>query len=173
MKHKMPISYLLIVGQVCLIVDVLYIFANRLINKQFLFRVTETHLWNQVILAAILLYSLYHFIRIKKASITMRKAAGQQREIKSKRIEMLIFSLMVSLIFYCLFYTVPMRKYIPILAESLLYYGNTLLQLLLLIRLISSDDEVNKTFIQSKQKYAGAGAFTGLLIFYIYFVLTN
>jgi L-asparagine transporter-like permease len=134
-------------------------------------RATETHLWFQFIISVILLYAVYHFIRIIKISTKMRKAAREQREAKSKRIEVLIFTLMLALVFSSLFYTVPYKYYFPSHLEYSVYLFNSIFQLLLLISMITSHAESNEKIIKKKQRYAATGAGTGLLMFYIYIQL--
>ena len=101
----------------------------------------------------------------------MRKAAREQREAKSKRIELLILTLMGTLIFFSLFYTVPLRVYVPSFIEYTVYLCNSALQFFLLITLINSRDGSSEKLSRSKQRYAITGAGVGLLLFYIYFQL--
>ena len=103
----------------------------------------------------------------------MRKAAGLKKEVKSKRIQLLILFLMSSLVFYSLFYTVPMNKYVPSAYQTIAYYINSFTQFLLLISLVGSHEIASQEFVKSKQKYAGVGAAMGLLTFYVYFQFIN
>lgn len=103
----------------------------------------------------------------------MRKEAGKKREIKSKRIELLMLFLMISLIFHSLYFTVPMSKYHPSFYEQIIYYIMAFLQFIMLVTLVSSHEGVSEDFAKSKQKYAGVGALSGLILFYAYFALLN
>ncbi len=101
----------------------------------------------------------------------MRQAAREQREAKSKRVEIMVFGLMLSLVFYSLFYTVPFRYYYPTNFEYIVYYVNSFIQLLLLISLISAHAKTNDNIMKKKQRYAAFGAGFGLLLFYVYLQL--
>jgi len=145
----------------------------HLYTYDILLKSSKVHLWLQLILTIALSYCLYHFVRVTKISSKMRKVAREQREANSKRIEMLIFVLMLTLIFFALFYTAPFRRYYPSSLEYVVYLYNSFFELLLLISIISSHEHVTKKFIQTKQKYAGVGAAAGLVLFYIYFQLIS
>lgn len=173
MKYRLLLSYVLSVIQLLLIVIALYFVSMMAFEGKFILRAMKYHYWIEVALSLFLLYSLFHFARTSKASSKMRKAAGVQKEVKSKRIQVLIFFLMLSLIFYSLFYTVPMIKYIPFTLQGIVYYLNSMLEFLLLIALVGSHEDASVDFVKSKQKYAGVGAAFGLTLFYIYFQLIN
>lgn len=138
-------------------------------NHGMMLRSVKVHLYLQLVIAAVVLYGIYHFIRIKKVALAMRKAPGEQREIKSKRIEILIFGLLLALLFISLFYTVPGRRYNTNLLEDIVYLTNLGLEFLMLASLFSSHNEANRAYIKSKQRYAIAGGIAGLLIYYTYY----
>lgn len=136
-----------------------------------LLKPVKVHLLIQTLLIISLTYTTSHFIKIIKLSSKMRKAAREQRESNSKRIEMLIFALTLSIVFASIFYTAPFRKYYPTSIEYGVYFYNTIVQLLLLITLMGTDTHMSKEFIKKKQTYAGVGAASGVLLFYIYIQL--
>jgi hypothetical protein len=173
LKNKLYLAYTLGAGQVLSLITTIYLVFHQKLTYKLLFRSTEVHFWFQFLIAVILLYTVYHFIRIINISLKMRKVAREQREAKSKRIELLILTLMFAFIFYALFYTVPFRYYFPSDWEYFVYFFNSLLMLLMLISLISSHAEASKDFIKAKQKYAGIGAVAGFLSFYIYIQLIS
>ncbi len=172
MSNKLILSKTLGVGLVASLTTSLYMFYHHQAKYKLLFKSTEVHLWFQLIIGAIVIYCLYHFVRIAKVSSKMRKAAQEQREAKSRRFELLIFALMLSLLFFSLFYTVPGVKYYPTSLEYGVYLFNSFLELLLLISVISSHAEASKTFIMKKQKYAITGAVSGILLFYVYYQIS-
>ncbi len=173
MKSKLILAYALLLGQIVLLATSAYMFYYHLSINNILFKATKVHLSIQIILCIGLIYSLHHFIRVIKISSKMRKAAREQREAKSKRIEVLVYALMTALIFTSLFYTVPFRRYVPLTIEYGIYIFNSVLQLLMLISLISAHAESSEEFSKSKQKYAATGAASGLLLFYVYFQLIS
>lgn len=136
-----------------------------------LLRGIKVHLYLQFIIGAILLYGIYHFIRIKKIASKMRKAASQQRVVKSKRIEILIFGLLLALLFFSLFYTVPGRRYNTQTWEDAVYLINLVLAFFMLTSLFSTVNEAEKKSVKSKQQYAIAGGIAGLLLYYVYYQL--
>ena len=172
MSNK-TLAFCLSAGQIILIALAVAVPLMQWYWQDLVFKATETHMWLQFVLAILLAYSASRYSRTTNKSQKMRRAAGTTKEIKSKRIELLIFSIMVSVVFYVMFYIVPMRKYSPESWEWVIYLLNTLLAFLLLIRLVSSHDTAGLEFIKSKQKYAGAGALAGLGCFLFYYVQLN
>ncbi|MEQ8926828.1 MAG: hypothetical protein RLO81_13495 [Fulvivirga sp.] len=173
MKNKPWLSYLLLISQAGVLLGALTVFINSHISYTIIYRTVKYHVAIEVVLSVFLIYSVRHYILTVRASSVMRKEAGKKREIKSKRIELLIFFLMISLIFHSLFMTVPMNKYLLSTIEWVLMLINCLLQFIMLIKLISTHEGVSEDFVKSKQKYAGVGAFFGLALFYTYFILLN
>lgn len=173
MKNRFLLSYALGVIQLLILSIGIYLLMERSIEGKYILRAMKYHLWFEIGISILISYSLFHFIRTVKASAKMRKAAGLQKEVKSKRIQLLILFVMTGMVYYSLFYTVPMNKYIPGRLQSILYYTNSFLQFLLLISLIGSHESASEEFIKSKQKYAGVGAACGLALFYTYFQLIN
>ena len=173
MKNLLYKSYALGVGQLASALVAVYMLFLHKIKYDMVLKTIEVHLGFQFFLSILLSYGLYHFIRITKISSKMRKAAREQREANSRRIEVLIFMLMMTLIFFALFYTAPYRRYYPSSLEYGVYLYNSFFELLLLISIISSQAHVTKKFIQAKQKYAGVGAAVGLVLFYIYYQLIS
>lgn len=167
-KQKPLLAYLTAAGQIIGLIVLALTYFGKLFNEEIIFKSTKTHSLFQIGFAALLIYSLYHFIRIKKESSKMRVAARQQKEAKSKRIQFLIFSLITSVMFWSLFYTVPVSKYTASLWEHAVYIVNGVLQLLLLITVINSTDESSKEFHRSKQRYALVGIVWGVVLFYLY-----
>lgn len=172
MSNK-TLAYSLLLGQIILIILAALIPVMQWFKQDLVFKATETHMWLQFILAVILAYGLSRYTTTADKTKKMRKAAGTRKEIKSKRIELLIFAIMVSIVFYSLFYLVPMRKYMAEPWEWLIYLLNSALSLLILIRLVSSHESMGLDFVKSKQKYAGAGALAGLGCFLFYYLQLN
>ncbi len=165
------LAYSLIVGQLVSILMAGYmVYVNHSLYSVLLSS-TRVHLWVQVLINLLLIYFTFHLIRILNISSKMRQAAREQREAKSKRVEMMVFGLMLSLVFYSLFYTVPFRYYYPTYLEYTVYYVNSFIQLLLLINLISTHSKTNDNIMKRKQRYAAFGAGFGLVLFYIYLQL--
>jgi hypothetical protein len=171
LKNKIALSCILVAGLISSLGTSIFMFYDHSTRYNLLFRSTKVHLWYQIMIGLFLLYCIYHFVRIAKLSSKMRKAAQEQREAKSRRFELLIFALMLSLLFHSLFYTVPGMKYYPTSWEYGIYLFNSFLQLLLLISVISSHAEASEAFIKKKQKYAITGAVSGILLFYVYYQL--
>ena len=171
MKNLLVKSYVLAVGQLASILVVVYMVFIHKMRYDILLNTIEVHLGLQLLLSLFLSYGLFHFIRVVKISSKMRKAAQEQREANSKRIELLVFTLMMMLIFSALFYTTPFRKYYPTHLEYVVYYYNSLVELILLISIIGADNHTSQKFIKTKQKYAGVGAASGLVLFYVYYQL--
>jgi hypothetical protein len=169
MRNKIVLAYVLTLGLLASLATSLYMFYDHYSAYNLLFRSTKVHLWCQVIIGVFLLYCVYHFVRISKLSSKMRKAAQEQREAKSRRFELLIFALMLSLLFHSLFYTVPGVKYATTTWEFGVHLFNSLLELLLLISVISAHAEASASFAKKKQKYAITGAVLGILLFYVYY----
>lgn len=144
---------------------------DHLYKFDILLKPVKVHLAIQLLLALVLLYATHRFIRIIKLSSQMRKAAREQRESNSKRIETLIFVLTMSIVFASLFYTAPIRRYYPSSVEYVVYFYNTFVQLLLLISVMGTNTHTSKEFIRKKQTYGGVGAVSGALLFYIYIQL--
>jgi hypothetical protein len=141
------------------------------VRYDILLNTIEVHLALQFLLSLFLSYGLYHFVRIVKLSSKMRKVAQEQREANSQRIELLVFILMVILVFFALFYTSPFRRYYPTYLEYTVYFYNSLLELILLISIIGTDNHTSKKFVKTKQLFAGVGALIGLILFYVYYQL--
>ncbi|QSE98479.1 hypothetical protein [Fulvivirga lutea] len=173
MKNKPWLSYLLFVSQAAVLSTSLIVLISNYFSYSIIYRTIRYHVGIEVVLSLLLLYSIRHYINTIRASSSMRKEAGKKREIKSKRIELLIFFLMISLLFHSLFITVPMNKYLPSTIEWGLLLSNCLLQFIMLIKLISSHEGVSEDFVKSKQRYAGTGALLGLALFYTYFIILN
>lgn len=173
MKNILFKAYALIIGQLMSLLLTVYMVIYHLYTYNILLKATKVHLWLQLILSMILIYALYHFIRVIKISSKMRKAAQEQREANSKRVEVLVFTLMMILLFSSLFYTAPYRRYFPTYLEYAVYFYNSFFQLLLLISVVTTHTHVTDKFIKTKQKYAGVGAAFGLVLFYIYVQLIS
>lgn len=171
MKNLLLKSYVLAIGQLASILIAAYMIILHKIRYDILLKTIEIHLGLQLLLSIFLSYGLYHFIRVIKISSKMRKAAQEQREANSKRIELLVFTLMMILIFSALFYTTPFRRYYPTNMEYAVYFYNSLVELILLISIIGTDNHTSQKFIKTKQKYAGVGAISGLVLFYVYYQL--
>jgi hypothetical protein len=170
-KNNLFKAYALIVGQLMSLILTAYMVGYHLYTYNIVLNAAKVHLWLQFLLTIFLSYSLYHFVRVTKISSKMRKAAREQKESNSKRIELLIYALTLSIVFASIFYTAPFRKYYPSSIEYGVYFYNTILQLLLLISLMGTDNHLSKDFIKKKQTHAGAGAASAVLLFYIYFQL--
>lgn len=173
LKKENLLYYFLGLSQLAVLMSSLLTFINRYVNYPIIYKSAKYHLNIDIILSLLVLYGVTHFLKTKKVSSKMRKAAGKKREIKSKRIQLLMYFVMFSLIFHSLYYTVPMNKYHGSIAENIIFYISSGLQFLVLIKLVSSHEGENEDFAKSKQKYAGVGAISGLILFYTYFVLLN
>lgn len=171
--HRKSLSYFLIVLQAVIFCVACYLFLFYKLEGKYIIRAMKYHLWIDILNSIFIVYGLFRFINTLNASSRMRKAAGAQKEIKSKMIQLLILFLMVSLVFYSLYYTVPMAKYVASNYQRGIYYFTSGIQLVMLVSLIGSHEKASMDFVKSKQKYAGVGAAIGLLLFYTYFVLLN
>ncbi|MEL7001453.1 MAG: hypothetical protein AAFN93_01830 [Bacteroidota bacterium] len=169
MKNKLRLAYVVGFGQVFALLLTGYMIFHYYTSHGTLLKSVRSHLTIQVIIGLFLLYSIYHYLKIKKISSKMRKAAQTAREAKSKRVEILIFSLLLALLFFSLFYTVPGRRYTPSTWELSIYLVNSLLEFFMLTSLFSSSTEGNPTWTKSKQRYGILGALSGLLLFYVYY----
>lgn len=173
LKRENLLYYFLGLTQIAVLITSLIVLINRHINYPIIYKSAKFHLNIEIILSLLVLYGVNHFLKTKKVSSKMRKAAGKKREIKSKRIQLLMYFVMFSLLFHSLYYTVPMNKYHGSTAENIIFYISSGLQFLVLIKLVSSHEGESEDFAKSKQKYAGVGALSGLILFYIYFILLN
>jgi len=168
MKEKSVKAYAVILGQAMSVILTIYMVIYHLAQFDILLKPVKTHLWVQILLSLGITYTTFHFIKIIKLSSMMRKAAREQRESNSKRIEMLIYALTLSIVFASLFYTAPFQRYYPTSFEYGIYFYNTIVQLLLLISVMGTDSHMTKEFIKKKQTYAGVGVASGVLLFYVY-----
>ena len=172
-NNKNILAKLLLGVELLLLGVTVYMLVDYSLSATGLLKRPRLHLTFQLLLAIPAILAIFRFIRIKGASDKMRKQAQDQRMVRSRAVELLIFVLLINILFYGLFFTFSPGRYQPIIPETALYIAALLLQFLLIGQMVTLQSDNRKSAPRNSFGYSIAGAVAGLVIYATYYSMMS
>ena len=164
---------MLLAAELILLGLTIYMVADYALSATGLLKRPRLHLTFQLLLILPAILALYRYIRVKGISDKMRKQAQEQRMVRSKAVEMLIFVMLVNILFYGLFFTYSPGRYQTSIAENVLYISVLLLQFLVIGQMVTLQSDNSKSAPKSTLGYSIAGAIAGLTLYFSYYSMMS
>ena len=171
MNNKQLLAYAVLLGQVLAAALAVYMLIEYTLSPAGLLKRPRLHLTFQLLLGISVVLGIFRFLKIQNATDKMRKQARDQRIVRSKSLELLIFILLISTIFYSLFYTYPHGRYQPSIVENVIYFFCLGTQFLLLASLVTQQSSNKKNSQKTNFRFSAAGAILGLVVYFIYYMM--
>lgn len=171
MTNKQLVAYIVLFGQVLAAGLAVYMLFEYAFSPAGLLKRPRIHLTFQLILSLAVAFGIFRFLKIQTATDKMRKQARDQRIVRSKSIEVLILFLLISTIFYSLFYTYPHGRYQASVLENGVYFYCLGTQIFLLASLVTQQSNNAKNSQKTNFRFSAAGAIMGLITYFIYYMM--
>lgn len=173
MNNKSILAKLLLVAELLLLGLTIYMLVDYSLSATGLLKRPRLHLTFQLLLILPAILAVYRFIKVKAMSDKMRKQAQDQRMVRSKAVEMLIFVLLINILFSGLFFTFSPGRYQAILPENVLYVTCLFLQFLLIGQMVTMQSDNKKSTSKNSFGYSIAGAIAGLVLYATYYSMMS
>lgn len=171
MNNKQLIAYAVLFGQILATGLAVYMLFEYALSPAGLLKRPRIHLTFQLVLSTSVVLGILRFLKIKVATEKMRKQARDQRISRSKSMELLILILLISTIFYSLFYTYPHGRYQASIVENGIYFYSLGTQFLLLASLVTQQGSNTRSSQKTNFRFSAAGAILGLVVYFIYYTM--
>ncbi|MEL7145392.1 MAG: hypothetical protein AAFO69_03420, partial [Bacteroidota bacterium] len=145
MNKKNILAKMLLALELLLLILTVYMFVNYAMSDTGLLKRPRIHLTFQLLLIAPAALAISRYIKMSGISSKMRKQARDQRMVRSKAVEQLIFVLLVNIIFHGLFFTYSPGRYQSTTVENSMYIACLLLQFLVIGQMVTLQSDNSKS----------------------------